>query len=79
MGWDEAVDGRPDDEQDLRGGLGQPARQDRLLLVAAGQVDDVLPPARRAHAQLLDETVRDLGLAGAVDQADGGRSAAASR
>ena len=57
------------EDQQLRVGA-EPARQQHLLLVAAGELADLLLGARRLDGEALHESVDDLALARLVDDAD---------
>ncbi len=58
------------DDEHAHALLRQPAAKDDLLLVAAGQVDDVLFSRGRAHLELLDEGFGRRHFAGAVQHAE---------
>jgi hypothetical protein len=56
------------EDHDLQVGLREPARQDRLLLIAARQEADLLPAVRRLDLQPLDEAVGRFDFGLAVDE-----------
>ena len=66
------------EDEHLQARLGQPARQDDLLLVAAGQQADLLLTVRGLDAQLLDEVVGALRLLAVAQEHAGGEAVAAA-
>src|SRR5260221_9198196 len=68
--------GRLIDDQHLDIRLRQPARQDDLLLISTGEIDDVLMARGCANFQTLDETIGDLALPAELQQAKAGKMTA---
>ena len=59
------------DEEDV-GPVAGPLGQQQLLLVAAGEIDDVLLPRRRAHLEPGDEAIRKSCFLAKLENAEGG-------